>query len=244
MVVLVQPQLDENIGMCARAMANCGLKDLRVVLGKGRPQSERARAAAAGGESVLERVATFSTVAEAVADCRRVWATTARQRDLQLPVLTAEAAMQELARRPAADAAERTERTELAVLFGAEASGLSNSDLRLVDHLIRFPTAAECASLNLSQAVLLLGWEWQRAVAAMVPWAAGERSEPLVEKADLEKWLQRLEAALEDGGFFPAPSRRADTMARLAAIFSRAELTASELPLLHGVITALSRGER
>ncbi len=226
-IVLVQTQMGENIGMCARAMLNCGLERLRLVRPRNGWPDERAVATSADADRVIAGVRCFETVAEAVADCRRVYATTARRRELQLPVVEVSDAAREI----------REEPGDCAILFGPEASGLDNEALSRADRLLSIPVNPAFSSLNLAQAVLLFGWEWwredgrEREVTPREPWAS---------KEELGVFLDRLEGELEAGGrFFNSPEMRPDTVRSLRAIFNRAAPSERELRMLHGVVTAL-----
>ena len=152
-IVLVHTQMGENIGMCARAMLNCGLERLRLVRPRDGWPNERAVATSADADRVIEGVECFDSVAEAVADCSRVFATTARNRARQLPALEVSEAVGEI--RGMGD-------EPCAILFGPEASGLDNESLSYADRLLDLPVNPEFSSLNLSQAVLLFAWEWWR----------------------------------------------------------------------------------
>jgi tRNA/rRNA methyltransferase len=231
-IVLVEPQLGENIGMCARAMLNCGLSQLRLVRPREGWPNDKARATAADADPVLNSVQVHESVEAAVADCHRVFATTARRRDLNLPVLDVDQAVAEL---PPADGAQTT-----AVLFGPEASGLDNAALRSADRLLTFPMNPDFSSLNLAQAVLLFSWEWRKSVLK----GADEPSTPgasIAPKDELAGFLGRLERELDAGGFFTSPDRREDTLSQLASLFHRATPADAELRMLHGVITALKK---
>ena len=216
--------------MCARAMLNCGLSRLRLVAPRDGWPNPAATATAADADLVLAKAEVFDSVGAAVADCGRVYATTARNRARELPCLSAAEA--------AVDIAE-PERT--AILFGPEASGLSNTAIAHADRLLHFPTNPEFASLNLAQAVLLFGWEWRGRVLDESPQVVEPTTSVPADKAELSGFLDRLEQSLDDGGFFPAPDRRVDTVENLRAFFSRATPTEREIRLLHGVITALGR---
>ena len=149
-VILVEPQLGENIGACARAMLNCGLTEMRIVNPRDGWPNEKAVANASGADSVLDRAALFDTVADAIADLQRVYATTARRRDMLKPVMTPRAAAREIVAE-----GKRGERT--GVLFGAERKGLHNDDVVLAHTIIEAPLNPAFASLNLAMAVLLVG---------------------------------------------------------------------------------------
>lgn len=232
-ITLVEPQLGENIGMCARAMLNCGLDRLRLVRPRDGWPNPAAAAGAADADIVINQVECFESVADAVADCHQVFASTARQRRLQIPALDLKTATSEIRQ------SDTTVRC--AILFGPEASGLDNDAISHADRLIHFPTNPEFSSLNLAQAVLLFAWEWWQ-------WEEdGEKKspEPLpAEKAETAAFLARLEDALDAAGFFLTPEQRPDAVNNLAAIFRRSNPSSEELKMLHGVLTALTRARR
>jgi tRNA/rRNA methyltransferase len=230
-IVLVHTQLGENIGMCARAMLNCGLERLRLVRPRDGWPNERAAATSADADGVIEGAECFDSVAEAVADCSRVYATTARNRARQLPTEEVAGAAREV----------REEEGECAILFGPEASGLDNEALSHADRLLYFPVNPEFSSLNLAQAVLLFGWEWWRENGVEVPAREREAAAP---KAELGAFLDRLELALEVGRIFPSPDMRPETVRNLRALFNRVAPSEGELRMLHGVVTALTSKEQ
>ena len=234
-IVLVEPQLGENIGMCARAMLNCGLDRLRLVRPRDGWPNPAAVATAADADEVLARAEVFASLDEALADCRHVVAATARKRSLAAPVLEAEEAAHQIAGWCGGGA-------ETAVLFGAEASGLDNTSIARADRILTFSTNPDFPSLNLAQSVLLFGWEWRRAAGAGAGATGAEEEEP-VSRGDLTPFLTRLEGALEARGFFLTPELRPTTEATLRSLFSRATPTERELALLQGVLTALLRRE-
>ncbi len=227
-IVLVHTQMGENIGMSARAMLNCGLDRLRLVKPRDGWPNERAVATSADADRVIEGVECFATVAEAVADCSRVFATTARNRARQIPAVEVAEAITEI----------NEEEGECAILFGPEASGLDNESLSYADRLLDLPVNPEFSSLNLAQAVLLVGWEWRRG-STVVP----REMEAAASKGDLASFLHRLEAELEKGRFFPSEEQRPETVRNLRALFGRATPTDRELRMLHGVVTALTASE-
>jgi tRNA/rRNA methyltransferase len=206
-------------------MLNCGLHRLRLVAPRDGWPNEKAVSASADADRVIETVDCFATVREAVADCSRVFATTARQRSRQIPALEVSEAVREI----------RGGEEQVCVLFGPEASGLDNESLSYADRLLDFPVNPEFSSLNLSQAVLLFSWEWWRGSVAV------ERTaEPAAKKAELGSFLDRLENELERGRFFLSEEMRPETVRNLRAFFGKAAPTERELGMLHGVITALS----
>ena len=234
-VVLVGPQLGQNIGMVARAMLNFGLRDLRLVSPRDGWPSPAAVAAAAGAGSILESARICETAAAAVAGLQRLYATTARPRDMVKPVLTPRAAAAEMREAQARGAA-------VGILFGPERSGLANDDVALADRVLAVPLNPAFASLNLAQAVLIIGYEWYQAHDRTPPRTLPRGGERLADKAKLLNLFERLEAALDAGGFFYPPEMRPSMVRNLRNIFRRADLTEAEVRTLHGVVTALSKG--
>ncbi len=232
-IVLVQPQLGENIGFAARAMLNCGLTELRLVRPRDGWPNPKAVAAAAGADAVIENARLFDSLAEAVAGLRHVYATTARPRHMIKPVVTP--------RRAAAELREFTGRGEACgVLFGPERWGLTNDDLVLADTVLSVPLNPAFASLNLGQAVLLVGYEWFQAGEATAPRVlAGAEAEP-ADKAALMRFFEHLEAELDAAGFLRVPEKRPSMVRNIRNIFQRAALTEQEVATLHGIVTALS----
>ncbi len=232
-VILVEPQLGANIGMCARAMLNCGLEELRLVNPRDGWPSDVARQTAADADRVIDGVTVFSSLEAALMDCHRVFATTARDRSITVPVLDAEPAAREM--RSLIDGDQK-----VGILFGPEASGLTNDDLVRADTLVRFPTNPEFSSLNLAQCVLLLGWEWRRASESQPTPVKGE---PASDKAALFGFLDRMEKSLDEKGFFLTEEQKPSALRTLRGIFSKAQPTERELNFLHGALTALIKEE-
>ncbi|GHD61391.1 tRNA (cytidine/uridine-2'-O-)-methyltransferase TrmJ [Thalassobaculum fulvum] len=236
-IVLVEPQLGENIGACARAMLNCGLTDLRLVRPRDGWPNPKAEAMASGATAVLERARVYDTTAEACADLSYVLATTARTRDMKKPALTPRAAAGEL--RARIGSGQGT-----GVLFGPERAGLVNEDVTLADAVLSVPLNPAFSSLNLAQAVLLIGYEWYQAGDATPASALMDESSPPATVATREFFLARLEALLEEAGFF-YPEHIGPTMKRnLRTLFTRAGMSDQEVQTLHGVLRALSEGPR
>jgi tRNA/rRNA methyltransferase len=239
-VVLVEPQLGENIGMVARAMLNCGLTRLGLVRPRDGWPNPAAEAAASGATEVLECASVHATTRDAVAGCQRVYATTARPRGMVKPVLTPRDAARDM--RDAED-----EGAAVALLFGPERSGLTNDELVLADRMIAVPLNPAFASLNLAQAVLIIGYEWFLAAnpapdekSDRGPDRSPDRGVGLpAERAELLNFLERLERALDAGQFFHPPEKRAGMVRNLRNIFLRGDLTDAELRTLHGVVSAL-----
>ncbi len=233
-IILVGTQMGENIGMCARAMLNCGLERLRLVSPRDGWPNPAAIATAADADIVLENAECFDSVADAVADCHRVFATTARERALNLPVLGADGAAAEIK-------GVSGENRQPAILFGPEASGLDAASLESVDTLIHIDTNPEFSSLNLAQAVLLIGWELRK-TSSVSQAGESEKSEgETAGKKDLEFFLQRLESTLEEKKFFLTPDLKPTTVRNLRAMFQRIAPSDKELKMLHGMLTALAK---
>lgn len=234
-IVLVRPQLAENIGMAARAMLNCGLADLRLV--RPRPTEwphPKAIAAATGADAIVRTARVFERLEDALADLHHVFATCPRERDMIKPVLTGRAAAQRC--RAMIAAGERP-----GLLFGPERTGLENDEVALADTLVRVPLNPEFDSLNLAQAVLLIGYEWWIGADATPPERVPLGRSPPATKEELLGFFRRLEAELDASGFLRNADMRPRMVRNLRNIFHRAELTANEVRTLHGVVSGLAR---
>ena len=229
-IILVEPQLGENIGMCARAMLNCGLQRLRLVNPRQGWPNKAATATAADADIVLKEIEVFVTLDEALNDCQRVFATTARDRSLNVPQLNVTDAVVEVKEGIAGD-------ETVAILFGPEASGLDNDAIARADNLLRFPTNPDFSSLNLAQAVLLFGWEWRRLEDPPTISLKGDLST----REEVDVFLSRLEDALDRKGFFPTPEMKPHILRTLRSLFTKTRMVKPELQLLHGVLSALAR---
>ena len=235
-VILVRPQLGENIGMVARAMLNCGLSELRLVRPRDGWPSATAEAAASGALSVLESAQLFASTEAATADLQRVYATTARTRGMVKPIVTPSQAAVEL--RHEAAAGRRT-----GLMFGPERSGLVNDDIALADTAVTVPLNPAFASLNLAQAVLLVGHAWFLAHDETPPRRLDTNAGAPASKAELVNFFERLEAELDETGFLFPPEKRPSMVRNLRNMFQRMVPTESEVNTLHGVIVAL-RGKK
>ena len=231
-IVLVAPQLGENIGTVARAMLNCGLTDLRLVRPRDGWPNEKAVPAASGADAVLEAATVFDRTEDAIADLSHVYATTARPRDMVKPVVTPRQAAG--AMRAAVGAGDA-----VGVLFGGERSGLDNDDVVLADTVITVPLNPSFASLNLAQAVLLVGNEWFQAGPVDMP-AEMDRGAHPATKAVLQNFFEHLEQELDRAEFFRVAEKRPTMVRALRNLFQRAHPTEQEVRSLHGVVTALS----
>ena len=233
-VILCEPQLGENIGTTARAMANFGLWDLRLVNPRDGWPSERAIAAASRAEHVLDKVRVFETTEAAVADLSLVFATTARRRDLQKPVLGPEEASQRSIAHIATGAGA-------GILFGRERWGLYNEEIAISDAIVTLPVEAAFASLNIAQAVLIMAYEWRRQTDLGQQLLFTETVAEPATKAELFGLFEHLEEALDRAGFFTAPDKRPTVVNNLRAMLGRGTLSAQEVRTLRGVISSLDR---
>jgi tRNA/rRNA methyltransferase len=235
-VVLVRPQLPQNLGAAARAMMNFGLAELRLVAPRAAPDDPAATALAAGAGVVLRESRIFPTLADAIADLGLVYATTARERGQAKPVDGPAAAM-------AALRGEIVAGRRAGIVCGPERTGLENAEVALCDRILTFAVNPAFASLNLAQAVVIAGHEWLNAAAAPLPFAMPERW-PLAEKRELLAFFAHLEGALDAVGFFHPASRRPVMVRNLRNIFHRVGLSVQDLRTLHGVVEALEEGRR
>lgn len=232
-IILVEPQLGENIGMVARAMANFGLSELRLVSPRDGWPNEKARAAAAKADHVIDGVSVFDTLAEAVADLNFVYATTARQRDGFKPVHGPVHAAGDLRGR-------FNDAQKCGILFGRERWGLKNEEVSLADEIVTFPVNPAFASLNIAQAVLLMSYEWMKSGLEQPDRTAfGEQEMHPAEKNDLQGLFDHLEEALDKRGYFRPPQKKPKMVENLRAVLSRRVFYQQEIRLLRGVIRSL-----
>ena len=236
-VILVEPQLPENVGAVARAMANFGLARLRLVRPRAAFPNEKARAVASGAERVLEQATLHESVEAAIGDLNTVFAATARAHDQAKPVVGAEEAARIAAEKIAAG-------ESVGLMFGRERNGLENDEVALADRIITLPVNPAFASLNLAQAVVIVGYEWFKHLGGgALPFAmprksdAAPREQLLAFFADLERELERVE-------FFRPPDKRATMQINLRNIFSRMQPTRQDIQTLHGVIMAIAEGRK
>ena len=234
-VILVRPQMGENIGAAARAMLNFGLTDLRIVEPRDGWPNVKAVNAASGAIEVIDGVRVFDSAAQAIADLSHVFATTARPRDMLKPVTTPRAAVADMRAWDATG--ERS-----GVLFGRETMGLDNETLTLADAIIEVPTNPAFASLNLAQAVLLIGYEWlQSAVEPAEPVIRPGRTRPAT-RAELQTFFDHLERELDACGFLRNKEKRPTMVRNIRNLFLRTGLFEQELRTLHGIVSELSHG--
>jgi tRNA/rRNA methyltransferase len=236
-VILVGPQLGENIGAAARAMLNAGLTQMRLVNPRDGWPNEKAVAAAAGAEAVLDEARLFDSTAGAVGDLTRVYAATARHREMIKPVVTARQAAVELRA-----AVGRDERVGL--MFGPERAGLTNDDLTLADTLITVPLNPGFSSLNLAQAVLILSYEWFQAGDETAARRLVTNATRPGTREELLNFFAHLEAALDEVGYFKTAEKRPAMVRTIRNLFARADLTEQEIRTLHGIVKELKEGRR
>lgn len=236
-VVLVRPQLGENVGTTARAMLNFGLRELRLVDPPCGWPNAKAVNAASGAASVLNDVRIYPTTAAAIADLQRVYATTARRRDISMDVVTAE----EAARRARMLVAQGQ---RVGLLFGPERTGLENEDVALADAVLSIPVNPAFASLNLAQAVLIVAYEWLRAADATPPVQDGGTGLAAATKGEVRALLDHLVAALDGTAFFRSEDRRQARIQELALLLERCQLRSVEVQTLRGVVKGLTQHRR
>nr|WP_306296401.1 RNA methyltransferase [Acidomonas methanolica] len=236
-VILVRPQLAENVGTTARAMANGGLFHLRLVAPRdGWPQS-RAWFASSGAHRILDAATVHDTVDDAVADLHRVMATCPRPRHIVKTVMTPRGAAAELRARAA-------QGLRTGILFGPERAGLDNEDMARADTLVRYPLNPDFMSLNLAQAVLVMAYEWWMAEDATAPRLLMTNETQVATKGELENFLSHLTRELDACGFLRNEQKRPGMVRNLRHLFQRGDVTEQELRTMHGVVTELARGRK
>jgi tRNA/rRNA methyltransferase len=235
-IILVRPQLGENIGMAARAMLNCGLSELRLVAPRDGWPSEKAQRAASGADVVLDNAEVFDSVAEAVTGLQRVVATTARTRELVQRIVTA--------RRAATDMREWIAAGErVGILFGPERTGLENDDAVFADTALTIPLNPQFSSLNVAQAVLLVSYEWMTSGENAPEERMSEHATRPATKDELQNLFDHLERALDQSGFLRHKAMRPGMVNNLRALLQRASMTEQEVRTFHGVIKFLSKSK-
>jgi len=231
-IVLVRPQLGENIGKAARAMLNFGLTEMRLVAPRDGWPNPSAGPAASGADVVLENAKVFESVAEAVADCAHIYATTVRKRGVTKPVLTPAEAAEEIP----------TQQGRSAFLFGPERSGLETDDVALARAIVTVPINPEFGSLNLAQAVILCAYEWSKHETLAQPTL--EEELPPAPQEELEALIAHFEELLEPRGYFRPPARAAATRRTLRGVLTKPGWNHLEVRTLRGVLSALGKPPR
>jgi len=235
-ILLIKPQLGENIGMCARAMLNCGLTELRIVAPRDGWPNDRANAAASGADDVIKNVKLFDSTEDAIADCHEVIGTTNRTRDMVKPVYTAQSSvpiMQE-----ALDHGHK-----VAIMFGPERTGLENDDISLCSAVMSIPLNPEFCSLNLAQAVLITSYEWVSQTQFSDAPNHIERTgiSDWAQKEELNHFLKRLDQSLDINNFYRSKEMRPSVWTNIQNMFTRHKWTSQEVQTLHGMITAFDK---
>jgi tRNA/rRNA methyltransferase len=237
-VILVEPQLGENIGMAARAMGNFGLTRLRIVNPRDGWPNVHAKRAASGADHILDQATLFDTVEQAVADCTLLFATTARAHDQAKPVVAPDAAAREIVAQIGSGTGE------VGILFGRERYGLQNEEVALANRIVTFPVNPGFASLNLAQAVLLMGYEWFKlSTAGALPFAMPERSEP-ASQHQMQAFFDNLVRELDKVEFLRPAEKRETMLVNLRNIFTRMDPTKQDMHTLHGVVMAIAEGRK
>jgi tRNA/rRNA methyltransferase len=240
-IVLVRPQLGENIGKAARAMLNFGLTEMRLVTPRDGWPNPSAGPAAAGADIVLERAVVYETLAEAVADCAHVYATTVRKREVTKPVFTPEEAARAI-HAASGITSSGPSGTRSAIVFGPERSGLETDDVALARAIITVPVNPEFSSLNLAQAVILCAYEWSK----LGSWRAVEQptmEDPLppAPQAELEGLIAHFEALLTPRDYFFPHSRAVATRRTLRTMLTKPGWNHLEVRTMRGVLSTLAR---
>lgn len=228
-IVLVRPQLGQNIGKAARAMLNFGLTEMRLVAPRDGWPNPDAGPAASGADQVLEQAQVFDTVAEAIADCSQVFASTVRKRDVVTPVVGPEEMAQAI----------HGQLGRSAILFGPERSGLATDDVVLASHIVTVPINPEFGSLNLAQAVILLAYEWSRQARLVQP--TRFEVEPRAPQAELDGLIEHLDDYLSQVNYFNPPERMQATRYTIRTIFTKPGWSSRELKAVRGIIRAIAQ---
>lgn len=231
-IVLVRPQLGENIGKAARAMLNFGLTEMRLVSPRDGWPNPDAGPAAAGADVVLAKAQVYETLAEAVADCTHIYATTVRKRGVTKPVLTPEAAAHQV----------HATAGQSAYVFGAERSGLETDDVALAHSIITVPINPEFSSLNLAQAVILLSYEWSKGLTLASP--PQVPLDPPAPHAELEEFIQHLVRDLTPKNYFFPEDRTTATLRTLRTALTKTGWSSNDVKMMHGIISALTKQPR
>jgi len=231
-IVLVRPQLGQNIGKAARAMLNFGLTEMRLVAPRDGWPNPEAGPSASGADEVLEKAQVFDTVKDAVGDCSAIYASTVRRRDLVMPVVGPEEMAEAVSANPGRSA----------ILFGPERSGLETDDVALATAIVTVPINPAFGSLNLAQAVILLAYEWSKRSDLSQPPA--KELEPVASQAEFEGLIAQLEESLEAKGYFHPASRTPSTKNTIRTIFTKTGWSSREIKAVRGIFRALVEDRR
>ncbi len=233
-IILIDPQGSGNIGACARAMMNFGLTQLRLVRPKTNWLNLETRKMASGANEILEAIQIYPSTQEACADLQVIYATGSKSRDMVKPVYTPRHAAQEIYKFTQEDAA-------VGILFGTEPSGLGNQDVMRARALIQIPTSTLFDSLNLAQAVLLIGYEFFQThlPSTFSPTHLSGRGNTYATQDELYGFLDQLEGELDTANFWRVPAKKPDMLINVRNIFNRLQLTKQEVSTLRGIVKAL-----
>ena len=231
-IVLVRPQLGQNIGKAARAMLNFGLTEMRLVAPRDGWPNPEAGPSASGADEVLKKAQVFDTVKDAVGDCSAIYASTVRRRDLVMPVVGPEEMAEAVSANPGRSA----------ILFGPERSGLETDDVALATAIVTVPINPAFGSLNLAQAVILLAYEWSKRSDLSQPPA--KELEPVASQAEFEGLIAQLEESLEAKGYFHPASRTPSTKNTIRTIFTKTGWSSREIKAVRGIFRALVEDRR
>lgn len=232
-IILVAPQMGENIGGTARAMLNCGLTHLRLVSPRDGWPNDKAIAMASGAFDKMHPIEIYTNLRDAIADCQRVFATTGLSRDIVKPVHTPQSALSEIN-----DSLHLG--NKVAILFGCERVGLNNTDMALAQDLVTIPSNPDFPSLNLAQAVMVMAYEWSKIILASPHKILPVGKSDIATAESFNHFFDRLDNGLQDAGFYRAPEMKETVSRNIRALFSRATPTEQEINTLHGILTTLS----
>ena len=235
-IILIEPQLGDNIGKAARAMLNCGLVDLRLVRPRDGWPNDRATANASGADIVIDNTKVFEREEDALADLNRVYVTTARTRDAIKPVFTPKGLAPEMR-------ANVAQGEKVGVMFGPERTGVRNEHISMADAVVTVPLNPGFTSLNLAQAVLLIGYEWWQAGVDVPDYQMMMNDTFPATRDELDRLFEHLEAELDNSGFFRVEAKRPNMARNIRNIFNRANLTHQEVQTLRGIIVAMGGGK-
>ncbi|MDB2414852.1 RNA methyltransferase [Rickettsiales bacterium] len=234
-IILIAPQMGENIGAAARSMLNFGLTDLRIVNPRDGWPNPKAVDMAKGAKSVIKSAQIFTSLKDATTDIKKLYATTARPRDLVKPVLTPRKTADEII-------FNQNNKNKSAILFGCERSGLDNEAIAVSDAITIVPVSELYTSLNLAQAVTIMCYEWFVTQDATPDIISASKKSDLANKEDVVKLLEHLEGELDKSGFLRVKEKRPRMVNNIRGIFTRAQLTDQDVRTLRGIIRSLTDG--
>ncbi len=232
-IILVEPQMGENIGAAARAMLNCGLTDLRLVRPRDGWPNQKAASSSAGADIVIDAARVYPTTADAIADLQVVLATTARRRDMVKPIFTPTRAAEVMR-------AEIASGNNAGILFGRERSGLANHDVMRAQAIITAPLNPAYSSLNLGQSVLLVAWEWLKAGDETPAEELPLDESNFATQASVNAFMDHLDVELELAKFYRSPNQKPAMQQNLRNIFARSRITEQEVRTLRGVVARMA----